>query len=108
MPGDGVTYDTENSITIARAGDYDLSYMINIYASAGTDMTFEVQQNGTPIPATVTGRTMAAGAVTPISGNTIVSLPAGAVLSLAVEAPNAVDLTFIRGVNASLTVKKID
>ena len=31
-----------------------------------------------------------------------------AVLSLAVEAPNAVDLTFIRGVNASLTVKKID
>ena len=103
----GVSYTTPNSITIDEAGDYELSYQVNLYSSAGTDVTFAVQQNGSDLPETVTGRTMGAGAVTPINDSVIVSLPAGAEMSLRVTSPNAVDLTFISGLNASLTAKKL-
>jgi len=107
MAAQGVSYAAPNSITIDEAGDYELSYQVNLYSSAGTDVTFAVQQNGEDLPETVTGRTMGAGAVTPINDSVIVSLPAGAELSLRVTSPNAVDLTFISGLNASLTAKKL-
>lgn len=108
MPAKGVEYTTPNTVTITEAGDYEINYLINVFSSAGADITVAVRQDGVNVPATVTGRTMAAGAVTPINGSAFVTVPDGAELTLVVAAQNAVDLTFISGVNASLSVKKIN
>jgi len=108
MPSADVTYTPANSITVTTAGTYEINYFTDLSAAVGLAVTVSVRQNGTAIPSATSTQTLVAGIRTPISGNTMVTLPAGAVLDMVVSAPLATTITLGSGLNASLTVKKLN
>jgi len=107
-PNSNVTYTTANSITISSAGVYEINYFSNMTAAVATTVTMAVRSNGTNIPATVTSRALSVGVSSIYSGSVIVNLPAGATIDLAMSALIAVGITLSTGVNATLTVKKLN
>jgi len=108
MPNLNTTYTPANSITVAQAGTYEINYFSNVSAALGTTVTQAIRSNGTNIPSTVTSRALSVGVGSIYSGSTIVTLPAGAVIDMAISALLAVGVTLGSGVNASLTVKKLN
>ena len=105
MPSLDVTYGT-NTITLADEGDYEIHYAIAASAPAGTTLTLAVRQGGTNIPQATTVRALIADTSTSFAGTTIVTLPAGTVLDVAVSTPTPATVTI--GSGAALTVKKLD
>ena len=108
MPSAGVTYSPENSITVAAAGTYEINYSVDLSAAIGLDVIVAVRQNGSALTAVGTSQTLAAGLRTSIDGSAIVTLPAGAVLDMIIQATIAATVTLGNWRNASLTVKKLD
>ncbi len=108
MPNLNTTYTPANSITVAQAGNYEINYFSNVSAALGTTVTQAVRSNGTNIPATIISRVLSVGVGSIYSGSVIVTLPAGAVIDMAISALLAVGVTLGNGVNSSLTVKKIN
>lgn len=74
----------------------------------GTTLTQAIRVNGTNIPSTVISRTLSVGASTIYSGSTIVTLTAGSVIDMVLSALVAVGVTLGSGVNATLSLKKIN
>ncbi len=108
LPNLNTTYTPTNSITVAQAGNYEINYFSNVSAALGTTVTQAVRSNGTNIPSTVVSRVLAVGVGSIYSGSVIVALPAGAVIDMAISALLAVGITLGNGVNATLSVKKIN
>ena len=108
MPNLNTTYTTANSITVAQAGTYEINYFSNVSVALGTTLTQAVRINGTNIPSTVTSRVLSVGVGSIYSGSTIVTLAAGDTIDLAISALLAVGVTLGTGVNASLSVKKLN
>lgn len=108
MPNLNVTYTPTNSITVTQAGDYEINYFSNVSVALGTTLTMAVRANGTDIPSTVISRTLSVDTSSIYSGSTVVALPAGAVIDMAMSALVAVGVTLGTGINASLTVKKLN
>lgn len=108
MPNLNTTYTPANSITVAQAGTYEINYFSNVSAAVGTTVTQAVRINGTNIPSTIISRVLAVGVGSTYTGSTIVTLAAGDVLDMAVSALLAVGLTLGAGVNATLSIKKLD
>ncbi len=108
MPNLNTTYTPANSITVSQAGTYEINYFSNISAALGTTVTQAVRVNGTNIPSTVISRALAVGVGSTYNGNTIVTLAAGDIIDMAVSALLAVGLTLGSGVNATLSIKKIN
>ena len=108
MPSDGVTYIPANSITVTDAGNYEINYSTTLSVAVGTTVTIAVRSNGTDIPGATVSRVLSVGVGSLVNGSTIVSLPAGAVINMVISALIAVGVTLGSGVNASLTVKKIN
>ena len=108
MPNLNTTYTPVNSITVAQAGNYEINYFSNVSAAIATTLTQAIRSNGTNIPSTVISRALSVGVGSIYSGSVIVALPAGAVIDMAVSALLAVGVTLGSGVNASLSVKKIN
>ena len=108
MAAENVTYTPANSITVGETGVYEINYSSNLSAAVGTTVTMAVRQNGTNIPSTEISRLLSVGVATPYSGSTIVNLTAGDVIDMALSALLAVGVTLGDGVNATLTIKKID
>lgn len=108
MPNSNVTYTPTNSITVAQAGTYEINYYSNISAAVGTTVTLAVRTNGTNIPSTVISRALSVGVNSIYSGSTVVTLAAGDVIDMAVSALLAVGLTLGSGVNATLSIKKLN
>ena len=108
MPNLNTTYTPANSITVAQAGTYEINYYSNVSAALGTTVTTAVRINGTNIPSTVTSRALSVGVGSIYSGSTIVTLAAGDVIDIAISALLAVGVTLGSGVNATLTVKKLN
>lgn len=108
MPNLNTTYTPANSITVAQAGTYEINYFSNVSAAIGTTVTQAVRINGTNIPSTIISRVLAVGVGSTYTGSTIVTLAAGDVLDMAVSALLAVGLTLGAGVNATLSIKKLD
>lgn len=108
MPNLNTTYTPTNSITVTQAGTYEINYYSNISAAIGTTVTMAVRSNGTNIPDTVISRALSVGVGSIYSGSVIVTLPAGAVIDMAISALLAVGITLGSGVNATLSIKKID
>jgi len=102
------TYTPTNSITITEDGVYDISYSTNVSAAIATTLTVAVRQNGVNIPEATISRALAVGVNSLFSGEVIVTLVAGAVIDMAVSALLAVGVTLGSGVNATLTLKKLD
>ncbi len=108
MPNFNVTYTPANSITVDEAGTYEINYFSNVSAAVATTITQAIRINGTNIPSTVISRALSVGVSSIYSGSTIVTLAAGDVIDMAVSALLAVGVTLGSGVNATLSVKKID
>ncbi len=102
------TYTTANSINITQAGVYEINYFLNVSVALGTTLTLAVRDNGTNIPSTVVSRVLSVGTSSIYSGSTIVNLTAGSVIDMAISALVAVGVNLSSGVNATLTVKKIN
>lgn len=108
MPNLNTTYTPANSITVAQAGTYEINYFSNVSAALGTTVTQAVRINGTNIASTVISRVLEVGVVSTYTGSTIVTLAAGDVIDMALSALLAVGITLGSGVNATLTIKKIN
>ena len=67
-----------------------------------------VRANGTDIPSATISRLLAVGTSSLFNGSTVVTLAAGSVIDMALSALLAVGITLGNGVNATLTVKKLD
>lgn len=108
MPETGMTYTPANSVTLTEAGTYELSYNAALTSVNAGDVTLSVRQNGTDIASTPITKTMTAGESALFSGDTVVTLNANDVLDLAVTSTVAGDVTLGNGVNAMLTVKRLN
>ena len=108
MPNLNTTYATANAITVTQAGTYEINYYSNMTAAVATTITMAVRSNGTNIPSTVISRALSIGVGSIYSGSVIVTLPAGAVIDLAISALLAVGVSLSSGVNATLSVKKLN
>lgn len=108
MPNLNITYSPTNSITVTQAGIYEINFYSNVSVAIGTTLTLAVRANGTNIPSTVISRLLPVGVNSIYSGSTIVTLTAGSVIDMAVSASLAVGVTLGSGVNATLSVKKIN
>ena len=108
MPNLNTTYTTDNSITITNSGVYEINYFLNVSVTVGTTLTMAVRNNGTNIPSTVISRLLSVGTSSVYSGSTIVNLPAGSVIDMAISALVAVGVNLSNGVNATLTVKRLN
>ncbi len=108
MPNLNTTYTPANSITVTQAGTYEINYYSNVSVALGTTVTLAVRSNGTNIPDTVISRILSVGVGSLYSGSVIVTLPAGAVIDMAISALLAVGVTLGSGVNATLSVKKLN
>ena len=107
MPNLNTTYGT-NNIIITQAGNYEINYYSNLSVSLAATVTMAVRQNGTNIPSTVITRAISAGVGSIYSGSVIVSLAAGTTIDLAMSSLLAVGVTLGNGVNATLSVKKLN
>lgn len=108
LSSSNVTYTPANSITVTQAGTYEINYFSNVSAAVATTLTMAVRNNGTNIPSTVISRALSVGVGSVYSGSTIVTLTAGSVIDMAISALLAVGVTLGSGVNATLTVKKLN
>lgn len=108
MPSANVTYVPTDCITINQAGTYEIDYSANLSAALATTLTMAVRANGTNIPSTVITRALSVGTTSVYSGSIIATLAAGDVLDMAISALIAVGITLGSGVNATLSVKKIN
>ena len=108
MPNLNATYTPTNSITVTEAGNYEINYFSNVSVAVGTTVTQAVRINSANIPSTVISRVLAVGVGSIYSGSVIVTLAAGDVIDMVLSALLAVGVTLGSGVNASLTVKKIN
>ena len=108
LPNLNTTYTPANSITVTQAGTYEINYYSNVSVALGTTVTLAVRNNGTNIPSTVISRLLSVGVDSVYSGSTVVTLTAGDVIDMAISALVAVGITLGSGVNATLTVKKLD
>ncbi|MCI8330650.1 MAG: hypothetical protein HFE04_00960 [Bacilli bacterium] len=108
MPNLNTTYATANSITVGQAGTYEINYFSNVSAAVATTLTQAVRINGSNIASTVLSRVLSVGIGSIYSGSVIVTLAAGDVIDMALSALLAVGVTLGTGVNASLTVKKLN
>jgi len=108
MPNLNTTYTTPNTITVSQAGTYEINYYLNLSMSVASTLTIAVRQNGTNIPATQMSRSLSANANSIYSGSVIVTLTAGTNIDLAMSALVALNVTLSSGVNATLSVKKLN
>ena len=108
MPLSGVTYTPANSITVGSAGVYEINYSTTLSVALGTTVTLAVRQNGSAIPDATVSRLLSVGVGSLFSGSIIISLAAGDVIDMALSALLAVGVTLGSGVNATLTVKRLN
>ena len=108
LPNLNTTYATANSIIVIQAGAYEINYFSNMTAAIATTVTMAVRNNGANIPSTVISRALSVGVSSIYSGSTIVTLTAGSVIDMAMSALLAVGISLSNGVNATLTVKRIN
>ena len=108
MPNLNTTYTPTNSITVTQAGTYEINYFSNVTAAVATTVTQAVRINGTNIQSTVISRILSVGVGSTYTGSTVVTLAAGDVIDIAMSALLAVGVTLGTGVNASLSIKKLN
>lgn len=107
MPKLNTTY-TNNSIKIKENGVYEINYFLNVSLELATFLTLAIRNNGVKIPSTIISRLVDVDVGTIYSGSTIVELEEGSEIDMVIEALIMVGVTFGTGVNASISVKKLN
>ena len=111
MPNINANETENNYIKLEQDGVYEINYFANISVNKDTTVTLIVRKNETNIPSAVITKKLTQGVDSIYCGSTIVSLNADDQIDMAVSATEEdVTISFGNGtgVNASLTVKKID
>ena len=108
MPDTNVTYTPANSITVTEAGVYEINYSSTVSVAVGAVLTLAVRRNGVAIPEATITRALSVGVGSLFSGSVILTLAAGSVIDMALSALIALGVTLGSGLNASLTVKKLN
>lgn len=106
-----------NTLVLNEAGDYEINYNVLVSASASVDMAVAVRNNGAVIPSTRGTQTLSYSAEAGLtrdgrfSGSAIVTLPAGAVLDIAISVINTLPTGLTAQVNnyanATLSIKRL-
>lgn len=106
-----------NTLVLNEAGDYEINYNVLVSASASVDMAVAVRNNGAVIPSTRGTQTLSYSAEAGLtrdgrfSGSAIVTLPAGAVLDIAISLINTLPTGLTAQVNnyanATLSIKRL-
>ncbi len=107
MPGNNVSYNTDNSIIVEQGGIYEINFYINLSITLGTTITMAIRNNGANIPSTVISRALSLGSASTYTGSIITNLSANSVIDMALSTVLAVGVNLSSGVNASITLKKI-
>lgn len=110
LPADGVNYTPANSITIEEAGDYAITYFLangEITGITDTDVTLTIRSNGIPLTNTAVTATAQATEDLYVNGNTIQTLPAGAVIDMTVTAADTIGLSLGNNTTLALIVHKL-
>ena len=108
MPALNESYVPANSITVAMAGSYQISFVIKAAASLAATVTAAPRLNGVYIPSLTVTSSLSAGTPSVFSASAIITLAAGDVIDLAVSSPSTVSLVFGTDVSASLNVSKVN
>lgn len=102
-----ITGGTTNALTIGSAGTYKIDYFFNGISNTAGDVTLAVYNNS----ALVTGSTLTLNLETAneksVSGNIIVTLSAGDVITLGLESTTGVEVTPASNTNAYLSIVKL-
>lgn len=116
MPIKNVTV-SGNTLVLNEAGDYEINYNVLVSASASVDMAVAVRSNGAVTPSTRGTQTLTYSAEAGLthdglfSGSAIVTLPAGAVLDIAISVINTLPAGLTAQVsnyaNSSLSIKRL-
>lgn len=116
MPIKNVTV-SGNTLVLNEAGDYEINYNVLVSASASVDIAVAVRSNGAVIPSTRGTQTLTYSAEAGLthdglfSGSAIVTLPAGAVLDIAISVintlPTGLDAVVNNYANSTLSVKRL-
>ncbi|MFT9493723.1 MAG: hypothetical protein ACH0QC_01820 [Anaerosolibacter sp.] len=100
----GITHTAGTaSITVPTAGNYEIQYSISITAGIGAQIAIAV--NGTVSPSTPVSALVATGEV---SGQTILTLAAGDVITLRNNSAVALTLTLAPAVGAQMNILLLD
>lgn len=108
MPPFEVDYTPANGIMVTKDGNYEINYFTSLSVAVGATVTIAVRLNGTNIPGATVSRVLSVGVGSQVNGSFMISLPAGSVIDMTVSALIAVGVTLGTGVNATLSVKKLD
>lgn len=108
MPSADVTYTPVDRITVTTAGVYEINYSTTVSVAVGTTLTLVVRQNGDAIPSATILRVLSVGVSSLFSGSVILTLAAGDEIDMALSALLALGVILGSGVNATLTIKKLD
>lgn len=109
LPAQDVTYTPANSITIAEAGTYELTYMLaNADADEAGSLAMFVRRNGNEVAESAVTTTTTVGESVFLQGMTVQELAAGDVLDLALFATGPITLTLTNDLSATLIVKKLN
>lgn len=103
----GITYDTADTLTIAEAGIYFISFGFSGSSSVSTDVTVEVVKNDVMITGSSVMKTVTANVANDFIGSIIVSLSANDNITLGIDATNEVTITPSNGSVTYLNVMQI-
>ncbi len=104
-----ITYPIANSMTVAEAGAYLLLYSAYPRFNAPATLTFAVRSNGIALPSTQNVVTVTAAAYSVnYVGNTLVDLPAGAVVDIAITSSADQTMSFSNQSLNSLILMKLN
>lgn len=109
MPSINANGTTENNLKLEQDGVYEINFFANLTVTKQTSLTLIIRKNQMNIPATVVTRQLSPNNEYIYSGSVIVELDADDKIDMALSTTEEdVMVNLGTGMNASLTVKKID
>lgn len=109
MPNINIIDTIENAVKLEQDGIYEINFFINISVLQETSLTLIVRRNGINIPSTVITKELLPSKETIYIGTTIFKLEADDEIDMAISTTTEdTVVNFGAGMNASLTLKKID
>ncbi len=109
MPNVNANETEESYIKLEQDGIYEINFFVNISVDKDCAVTLIVRKNEINIPSTVITKNIPAQKDTIYQGSVLETLQADDKIDMAISANQEnVTIKFVTGMNASLSVKKID
>ncbi len=109
MPSINVIETEENQLKLEQDGVYEINFYANISVDKNSEVTLIVRKNEINIPSTVITKNLTANQESIFIGSVLVSLNDDNIIDMAISATeDNITINFGQGMNASLSLKKID